>query len=895
MKSVIVRFWVLMGSLLAASQGLGLAATFTVTSLTDSPTAASNDGTLRGAILAANADAATSNIVFNIAGGGTITLAANGVGTRMLPVLKNPNGISIDGSNSGQGAIVISGGSTSDTTGDRLLFVGVSSGMGTATPSAVFTLSHLTLANGNARGGVGGGGAGGGAGLGGAVFLNAGTLLLNDVSFTNNRAVGGSTGSGSDGGGGGMGGAGGVAVGGGGGFGLGASGGYALPSNQTQAPGTGALAGASTGGYGRDNGPFGGSFSFGANDAGGGGGGVSGGGGGSGGGNYSGSGGGGFSFRSGGSGGFGGGGGASGTGSGGTTGNGGAGGFGGGGGAGLFSTTPYFGDSRGGSGGFGGGGGAGFLAGKGGFGAGAALGTSGGGGAGLGAAVFVRAGAKLQINGTVSFSGNVSTGGSGAVNGQGLAANVLIDTWSSSTTTTAAVDLALNSECGLVTGFPTSTTSTKLTVTGTINLNGASLNLAPATSTNAATPAVGQTFVLLDNDGADAIQGTFAGVAEGSLIVFNGVPLTASYVGGTGNDFTLSSTTSAPPIVSTGSAGPTTGSSATLGASVNPNGLATTAFFEYGTTTSYGSTAAITLSPNNGMSAQSVSRSITGLTPNTLYYFRVVATNAGGTSTGTENSFVSGPPPPTVTAVQVSSITATGASVQSTVGNNGLSTSVEFEYGLTPSYGLSQFAFNMPALFPGDSYSQSTPASLSGLSPNTTYHVRVRATNSSGTTYSADQMFVTLTSVQGWRLAQFGTTSDSGNTANLADYDHDGVCNLCEYALGTSATNAGSGAGSLRYGGTLAGGVSITTTGGPVTVIENGSPCALFIRRKDYATAGLAYVPSFSANLNLWEASGTPSVVADNGTYELLCVPYPASLTGGAVPKFFRVEINLAP
>jgi hypothetical protein len=24
-------------------------------------------------------------------------------------------------------------------------------------------------------------------------------------------------------------------------------------------------------------------------------------------------------------------------------------------------------------------------------------------------------------------------------------------------------------------------------------------------------------------------------------------------------------------------------------------------------------------------------------------------------------------------------------------------------------------------------------------------------------------------------------------------------------------------------------------------------------------------------------------------------VPYPASLTGGAVPKFFRVEINLAP
>jgi hypothetical protein len=894
MKSVIVHLWVLVGSMLVASAGFGLAATFTVTSLMDSPTAAANDGTLRGAILAANADAAASNIVFNIAGGGTITLAENGAGTRMLPVLKNPNGISIDGSNSGQGAITISGGSTSNSTGDRLLFVGVSSDIGTATPSAVFTLSHLTLANGNARGGAGGGSAGGGAGLGGAVFVNAGTLVLNDVSFNNNRAVGGSTGSGFDGGGGGMGGNGGAAVGGGGGFGLGANGGYALPSNQTQDPGAGGLAGASTGGWGRDNGPFGGGFSFGANNAGGGGGGVSGGG--SGGGNYSGSGGGGFSFRSGGSGGFGGGGGASGVGSSSTTGNGGAGGFGGGGGSGINTSTPYFGDSRGGSGGFGGGGGGGFINGKGGFGAGGASGTSsGGGGAGLGAAVFVRAGAKLQLGGAVNFSGNVCTGGTGAVNGQGLAGDVLIDAWSSSTATTTAVNLALNSGCGVVTGFPTSTTSTKLTVTGTIDLNGASLNLAPATSTNAATPAVGQTFTLIDNDGTDAIQGTFAGVAEGGEIVFNGVSLTASYVGGTGNDFTLSSTVSAPPIVSTGSASSITGSSATLGASVNPNGLATTAIFEYGTTTSYGSTAAITLSPNDGVSAQLVNSSISGLTPNTTYHFRVVATNSSGTTTGADNSFVSGLPAPTVTPVQVSSITTTSAYVQSTVGNSGLSTTIDFEYGLTTSYGQTVYATSLPAFYYGDSYSSLIPIYLQGLNPGTTYHVRVKATNVTGTTYSADQEFATLTSVQDWRLAQFGTTSNAGDTADLADYDHDGVCNLCEYALGTSATNPGSGAGSLSFGGSLSGGASITTTGGPVIAIENGSPCALFIRRKDYATAGLSYVPSFSANLSLWEASGAPTVVADNGTYELICVPYPASLTGGAVPKFFRVEINLAP
>jgi len=44
-----------------------------------------------------------------------------------------------------------------------------------------------------------------------------------------------------------------------------------------------------------------------------------------------------------------------------------------------------------------------------------------------------------------------------------------------------------------------------------------------------------------------------------------------------------------------------------------------------------------------------------------------------------------------------------------------------------------------------------------------------------------------------WRLAKFGTTSTSGNLANDADYDNDGIKNLVEYALGTDPT-LGSGA-----------------------------------------------------------------------------------------------------
>lgn len=62
------------------------------------------------------------------------------------------------------------------------------------------TLRELTLSNGRATGGAGGvdnlsgGGGGGGAGMGGAVFVNSGTVLIDRVVFTANRAIGGAGG-----------------------------------------------------------------------------------------------------------------------------------------------------------------------------------------------------------------------------------------------------------------------------------------------------------------------------------------------------------------------------------------------------------------------------------------------------------------------------------------------------------------------------------------------------------------------------------------------------------------------------------------------------------------------------------------------------------------------------
>ena len=207
--------------------GMAGAQTFTVTDPSDS----GGSGTLRGAILQANA--------FN--GPATINFATSltiGLFDDLFP-LTNRFGITINGNGS-----TLDGQPSINPNGVRGFFVGVSPDIANpnlpATTSAVYNINSLTLRNLDARGGQGGRGllgGGGGAGMGGALFVNAGTVNLNNVVFQNNRAAGGnggsfSTGSAAHGGGGGMGGNGGEGTlvgtsgrsgGGGGGLGVGQS------------------------------------------------------------------------------------------------------------------------------------------------------------------------------------------------------------------------------------------------------------------------------------------------------------------------------------------------------------------------------------------------------------------------------------------------------------------------------------------------------------------------------------------------------------------------------------------------------------------------------------------------------------------------------------------------
>jgi hypothetical protein len=94
-----------------------------------------------------------------------------------------------------------------------------------------------------------------------------------------------------------------------------------------------------------------------------------------------------------------------------------------------------------------------------------------------------------------------------------------------------------------------------------------------------------------------------------------------------------------PPIVSTLPKSLVTSSSATLKGMVNPGASSATTYFEYGTTTDYGFR---TDDRDAGSGNKNIltAEEIGGLTESTVHHFRIVASNAFGTSKGGDRQFV---------------------------------------------------------------------------------------------------------------------------------------------------------------------------------------------------------------------------------------------------------------
>ncbi len=74
----------------------------------------------------------------------------------------------------------------------------------------------------------------------------------------------------------------------------------------------------------------------------------------------------------------------------------------------------------------------------------------------------------------------------------------------------------------------------QLNVTGTVDITDSTLNVILGY-----TPTDGDSYIIINNDGVDAITGTFDGLAQGDQIVVSGLLFAISYVGGDGNDVEL--------------------------------------------------------------------------------------------------------------------------------------------------------------------------------------------------------------------------------------------------------------------------------------------------------------------------------------------------------------------
>jgi hypothetical protein len=113
---------------------------------------------------------------------------------------------------------------------------------------------------------------------------------------------------------------------------------------------------------------------------------------------------------------------------------------------------------------------------------------------------------------------------------------------------------------------------------------------------------------------------------------------------------------SSPTPVLTGAPPSIGGTTAGFTGSVNPGGLPTTAFFQYGLDPKYTGGGPVVYdqstpaqSVGSDFATHIVTASVTGLVPNATYHVRLVATNSAGTSVGTDvvfNTLKTAPPPP---------------------------------------------------------------------------------------------------------------------------------------------------------------------------------------------------------------------------------------------------------
>ncbi|HVY70530.1 MAG TPA: FG-GAP-like repeat-containing protein [Verrucomicrobiae bacterium] len=190
--------------------------------------------------------------------------------------------------------------------------------------------------------------------------------------------------------------------------------------------------------------------------------------------------------------------------------------------------------------------------------------------------------------------------------------------------------------------------------------------------------------------------------------------------------------------VDTGSPGQST---VEISGYIDPTGADTTVYVEYSTDLTFNLQSTQVILPGAGSSHQLFDLTLTGLNPLTTYHYRVRAENSDGINYSSTNSFFTFGPGPLIESMDVTP-GATSADFTGSVDPNGNDATVLIEYSTDLSFDHQSSSDSLLAAGGSQSFNTIT---VTGLTPSTTYHYRVKAENSDGINYSSTNSFTTTT------------------------------------------------------------------------------------------------------------------------------------------------------
>ncbi len=280
----------------------------------------------------------------------------------------------------------------------------------------------------------------------------------------------------------------------------------------------------------------------------------------------------------------------------------------------------------------------------------------------------------------------------------------------------------------VTTGAVSGVTASGASVAGEVTADGgAAVSARGVAYAKAANPSLADASVA-GGSGTGAFDAELTGLDAGTTYYVRAYATNAE--GTTYGAETTFTTDAVVPTVTTGTVSAVTSADASVAGEVTADGGAAVSArgVVYGTTSNPTVADASVVS---GSGTGAFSAGLTDLAPATTYYVRAYATNAEGTSYGSEVSFTTAGVLPTVVTGAVSGVTTDGGTVGAEVTDDGGLTITDrgVVYAIDPSPTLAD------AVLQSGTGAGSFAADLDGLEPGQTYYARAYATNALGTSY----------------------------------------------------------------------------------------------------------------------------------------------------------------